>query len=323
MNVLLCLFILLLVHTNAQANKSDIGFAFSGAGGRIGQHVALAEALLEGKYPGPPIRPGYLSGASSGAITSVLLNAVIEHKEKGIGNFTWDYVKNTLFHLQTSDIIDDSVWGILRIEENIRYGYFLDNTPMMTFLKRNFDLAGYSKFGDLYIPTSISLVNQSSGLSHRFWSDDPQYFHLDLLELVIASTALPLAFVPRKVTGLGDTLWIDGGTGIDTLPVFPLLHRKEVNSIYIACYSSALTSGGDSEPAWLDGLLLLKNGLAAIDDMRVDLFSGGLDMVSNQNVKPSFSFIPSLNQTFSTLDFDHEELEYTLVFFSTNNIQIS
>jgi len=128
----------------------------------------------------------------------------------------------------------------------------------------------------------------------------------------MASTALPVAFVTRKVTGFGDTLWIDGGTGIDTLPVAPLLLRKEVNTIYIACYGSALTSGGGSEPEWLDGLLLLKNGLAAIDDMRVDLFIGGLDMVSDQNVKPSYFYIPNLNQTFSTLDFDHEELEYTL-----------
>jgi len=300
---------LLFVHAQA----SGVGLAFSGAGGRIGQHIALAEALIEGTYPGAqPIRPGYLSGASSGAITSVLLNAVIQHKETGVGNWTWDVIKSILFHLQTGDVIDDSILGILRIEENIRNGFILDNTPLINFLKRNFQTAGYNKFGDLYIPTSISLVNQSSGLTHRFWSDDPQYAKLDLLDLVIGSSSLPLAFLPRKINGLGDTIWIDGGTGIDTLPVYPLLQRKEVTSIFTACYNSAFTSGGGSEPAWLDNLLLLKNGLAAIDDMRVDLFVGGVDIVSSQTTKPAYMYIPALNQTFSVLDFDHEQLEYTL-----------
>jgi len=155
-------------------------------------------------------------------------------------------------------------------------------------------------------------VNQSSGLTHRFWSDDPQYANLDLVELVVGSSSLPLAFIPRKIQGLGDTIWIDGGTSIDTLPVYSLLHRPEVSSIYIVCYGSALTSGGATVPEWLDDILLLKNALAALDDMRVDLFAGGLDMVSSQLVKPAYSFIPKLNQTFSVLDFDEEKLEYTL-----------
>lgn len=37
------------------------------------------EALYKGLYPaGKPIRPDYLSGASSGALSAVALNAIIQ-----------------------------------------------------------------------------------------------------------------------------------------------------------------------------------------------------------------------------------------------------
>lgn len=47
-----------------------------------------------------------------------------------------------------------------------------------------------SKFGELYLPTAISLVNQTSGDSIRLWSDDPQYADLDLLDVVMASAGI-------------------------------------------------------------------------------------------------------------------------------------
>jgi predicted acylesterase/phospholipase RssA len=49
----------------------------------------------------------------------------------------------------------------------------------------------------------------------RLWSTDPQHANLDLLEVMMASTALPIAFKPREIQGMGKTLFIDGGTGKD------------------------------------------------------------------------------------------------------------
>ena len=56
-------------------------------------------------------------------------------------------------------------------------------------------------------------MNQSSGATVRLWSDDPRVNHLDLLDVVLASTSMPIAFPPVKIPGLGDDYWIDGGTG--------------------------------------------------------------------------------------------------------------
>jgi predicted acylesterase/phospholipase RssA len=36
---------------------------------------------------------------------------------------------------------------------------------------------------------------------------------IDLIDIMMASAALPIAFPPRIIPGLGNTTWIDGGTG--------------------------------------------------------------------------------------------------------------
>jgi len=291
-----------------------IGFAFSGAGGRIGQHAALMEALVKGLSPdGIKRRPSYLAGASSGAISAIALNAILQTEDEKLNNgFDWDDYKNLVFNLQTSDVYDNSAWGIARIlTYNIFEGYFLDNTPLRQYLAPYVQKMNYQTFGDLYLPTCITLVNQSSGLDVRLWSTDPQYKDIDLLDIIMATTALPMAFPPRQVNGLGSTIWIDGGTGIDTLPVFPLLHHPNVTEVYAVVYGSALTSGGAQLPSYLSDILLLVNAIATINDMRVDLFAGAFDIAARSSI-PSFSYMPDLNQTFSALDFDEEKVEYTL-----------
>ena len=62
------------------------------------------------------------------------------------------------------------------------------------------------------------------------WSDDPVHGKLDLVEVLMASTALPIAFQPRQITGLPGN-FIDGGTGDDTLPIAPLIEKGTVNTM--------------------------------------------------------------------------------------------
>lgn len=307
-------FILILCLQVSEIFGKGIGFAFSGAGGRIAQHGALMEALNKGLYPaGKPIRPDYISGASSGAISAVALNALIQTAEQKLPNgFTWDDYKKLVFDLTTGDVFDNSWEGITKImTHNIFAGYFLDNTPLRKYLEPWIKKMNYSQFGDLYIPTAISLVNQSSGNSHRFWSTDPRYRNINLLDMIMGSASLPIAFSPMKIDGLGDTIWIDGGTGIDTIPVEALIQNPDVTEMYLICYGSAFTSGGSGLPDYLADIYLLANALATINDMRVDLFYGALDNAVNSHVT-TYTFIPDLNQTFSALDFDHEKLEYDL-----------
>jgi len=223
------------------------------------------------------------------------------------------YTKKNLFDLTNNDIYDTTPEGIAEIfVYNIPHGYILNNSHLKNFLQTFSEQMNYRKLSDLYLPTSISIVNQSSGDTVRLWSDDPSVSNLDLLEVVMASTAMPIAFPITYINGLGKTKWIDGGTGIDTIPAYPLLHRNGVNELYIICYGSALTSGGSGDlPIILDDIDILKNSLATINDMRVDLFAGAIEMAASSKIS-SYVYIPHLNQSFSALEFDYEKLEYQL-----------
>jgi hypothetical protein len=66
--------------------------------------------------------------------------------------------------LTTSDVYDNSVTGIAKIfTYNIFEGYFLDNANLRKFMTQFADRIGYKKLGDLYFPTCLTVVNQSSG----------------------------------------------------------------------------------------------------------------------------------------------------------------
>jgi len=294
-------------------NGKGVGFAFSGAGGRLAQHAALMESLVMGLHPSSnKVRPSYITGASSGSISAVALNAVLQTMDgKMDPPFTWDDYKMLVFNLTAGQVYDDSYEGLAKIlTVNIFEGYLLDTTPLQNLLGPFFHAHGYVRLGDLYIPTCISLVNQSNGEDYRVCSTNPDHSNLDLLEVVMASTAIPMAFEPRTVTGLGDTLWIDGGTGMDTAPAYPLLMNPNVTEIYIICYNSMLWSaGGNNLPFPLVDIAILKNLVAVIEAMRVDFFMGVIDMAAQARI-PSYLYMANLNTTWSALDFDHEKQQY-------------
>eukprot|EP01114_Cavostelium_apophysatum_P012857 TRINITY_DN2980_c0_g1_i1.p1 TRINITY_DN2980_c0_g1~~TRINITY_DN2980_c0_g1_i1.p1 ORF type:complete len:342 (+),score=61.73 TRINITY_DN2980_c0_g1_i1:104-1129(+) len=321
-SMLLALLACALLHCSSAAfnpnpkGSGGIAFAFSGAGGRIAQHCALMESLVRGLNPsGKQVRPDVLSGASSGSISAVALNAIIYTEEHNLTNgFGWDDYKELMFTITSSDIYDNSWEGIAKIfAVNVFEGYFLDNSRLGPFLQPYLLKMGFNKLSDLPIPTAISIVNQTSGDSIRLWSNDPANADLDLLDIMIASASIPVAFPPKLIPSIDPvTLWIDGGTGIDTLPVYAPLHDAQVDELYVICYDGAFTSGGALDlPYYLQDLTLLKNSVAAIEDMRVDLFNGGIDIAQRSNVT-SWLYMPSLNESFSALDFDHEKLQYML-----------
>jgi len=288
-----------------------VGWAFSGAGGRIAQHAALMSALFNGTYPnGKPMRPAYLSGASSGALSAVLLNMIMQTQDQGLGSkgVSFEDYKAFLFSVKNTDIYSDD---LLLIPSNVAKGYILDSTPFENTVNRFLTKMGYFTLGDLYIPTCISVVDRDTGFTQRLWSDDPNCAQLDLLEVLMASTALPIAFTPRQIHGLPSTQYfIDGGTGEDTLPVVPLLARSEVSTIYALVYNSALTSGGSDLPFPLNSIALLGNTMAVINDFRVDLYVAALEIAANNLNKTSYLYDPVLPQTYSVLDFKDEKQEF-------------
>jgi len=288
-----------------------VGFSFSGAGGRISQHAALMSCLINGTYPlGQKIRPSFLAGASSGAVSSVMLSAVLQCQETGKCGITWTDYLNLLFTMDDNDVFASGPLDIAKIlTHNVPNGYILDNTPFQKSLRRWLKAMNYTTLADLYIPTAISVVDKNSGHTTRLWSDDPSVNWLSLEEVIMASTALPIAFQTRSITGLpGD--WMDGGTGVDTLPTVALLERDEVKTIYILVYNNAFSSGGATLPFPLNSVDILVNSIATINDMRVDLFDAGLDVVEADKNRTSFLYLPTLPKNYSVLDFSDGKAEY-------------
>lgn len=245
MIIFLVTFVLIVV---ARSKNNGIAFSFSGAGGRISQHAALMSCLVNGTFPsGTPIRPDYLAGASSGALSAVLLSAILQTQEQHLSyGISFDEYKQLLFSLNNGDIFADDALAIAEIfTNNIPKGYILDVSPFEATLSKWLSQMNYYKLSDLYIPTAISVVERNTGETKRLWSDDPRHANLSLLEVLMASTALPIAFQPRTITGFPGT-YIDGATGGDALPVVALLDRPEVKTIYAVVYNSAFSSGGAS-----------------------------------------------------------------------------
>lgn len=296
--------------------SGGIAFSFSGAGGRIAQHLALMEALVTGQNPsGNKIRPDVVAGASSGAISAIALNAILKTQEQNITDgFGWDDYKELVWGMSSGDVYDNSWLGVAEIlTKNVFYGYLLNNAPLEEYMGPYLQKMGFNKMSDLYIPTQLSIVNQTSGDSIRLWSNDPAVADVNLLDVLIASASMPVVFPPKLIPSYDPiTLWVDGGTGIDTLPVYGPLHDAKVDELYIICYGGAFTAGGALDlPPLLQDLLLVKNTVAMFEDMRVDLFNGGVDIAARSNVT-SYMYMPNLNETFSALDFDHEKYEYLL-----------
>eukprot|EP01116_Phalansterium_solitarium_P024033 TRINITY_DN8674_c0_g1_i3.p1 TRINITY_DN8674_c0_g1~~TRINITY_DN8674_c0_g1_i3.p1 ORF type:complete len:330 (+),score=82.00 TRINITY_DN8674_c0_g1_i3:194-1183(+) len=305
---------LLVLYVLSSTAATGVGFAFSGAGGHIAQQVALMESLVLGLTPsGQMIRPTHISGVSAGAINAVALNAILKTMDTNDPNgLTFESYKAQVFNMTDSAVYDDTWEGMAKIfTHNIPAGFILDNTPMATFLAKQLELFNCTKLKDLYLPTEITLVNQSSGLDVRLWSTDPVDGELDLLEVLLATSAMPIAFPTRTVTGFPGSVFIDGGTCIDIIPSQALVDNPDVGVLYMLGFNSIMGTAGGNLPPKLNHVLLLKNVLAAFVDQQVDFVMGSIDIAAKSSTK-AFTYIPGFAQEFSALDFQQEKLQYDL-----------
>ncbi len=181
----------------------------TGAAARIPQEAALLEQLY---YSGELKDVTFISGVSSGALNAVILNAILERK------YTWKRYRELLFSITNQSIFTSS-------NQNLP----VNTEPLRQLLTKVLhDTLGYRKLKDLPYPTSLSTVS----LSIKSWADltyrlsnkkinaesDPE---LDLVEVLMASTAFPLAFPPVRISKnktLPEGRFIDGGTTTDFIP---------------------------------------------------------------------------------------------------------
>ena len=199
-------------------HSEGTAIVITGAAARIPQEAALLEQLY---YSGDMKNVVFISGVSSGALNAVMLNAILDRK------YTWKQYRNLLFSITNKDVFYSTDKPLP-----------VNTDPLRELLTKVLhDTLGYKKLRDLPYPTSLSTVslNIKSWADHTFrlsnlkinMESDPE---LDLVEVLMASTAFPLAFPPVRISRnstLPDGRFIDGGTTADYIPYRAVLEFEK------------------------------------------------------------------------------------------------
>ncbi len=209
--------------------RNGMAIILTGAAARLPQEAALLEEL---EKRGLLKNLVFISGVSSGALNSVLLNGI------KTGKITWDEYKNILFNLRNSDIF---------IREGRRFP--VNTKPArQTYKKTVEDILEYHRIGDLPITTSISLTNvkrlslKKTNYRMCSWKINKESdTTLGLIDIMMASSAFPIVFPPVRIANvktIPDTEYVDGGVGADLVPYQALLEFEKfrgfgVEKVYI------------------------------------------------------------------------------------------
>jgi len=240
----------------------------------------------------------------------VAVNAVLKSKANGDKKFTWNDYTNILFGLKDGSIFDTSISGIFKIlTHNVEHGYFLDTTPLKTTIQSLTSKMGFNKFGDLFIPTIISIVDKDTGFTLRIKSDDPRYSNLSLVDIMMASSAIPIAFPPQLVSGLSNGYLIDGATGQDEIPVYGLLHSnlsQPIDKLYIIARQFYY---GPDVPFVLKPIQIVVNSIEALEYLRQSLYLSGLEEARSIKI-PTFEYIPELPHHYGMFSFDQQKPQW-------------
>jgi predicted acylesterase/phospholipase RssA len=287
-----------------------VGFVFSGASARIAQEAALTQALVEGLTPsGRKILPDVLAGASAGSLNAVMVNAILDPRK----DFDWDfYTQEFLFPLKNRDIYRFN--GLSMFTESAIF----DTSPLEELLNRFIvDKMGYRTFGDLYLPTFISAIKRSTGKAVRLNSRNPQHAGLSVVEIVMASSAIPASFPPVRIKGLPG-LFIDGGTGRDGIPVEAMKSEK-CDELYVISKMrneqlKKRDAGLQAHPHVSKGLIgIAESAILSFDYMQDAVFYCELDRAVDIAVKKkgkAFLYQPVLSKNYPLLNFNTQKEQY-------------
>jgi len=214
--------------------QKKTGFVFSGAAALIAQEGAITQALIEGRtLSTSPVKPDVVAGTSSGSLNSIATNAVLDPKVE----FYWDEedkpergYKQILSNIRNHDVYK---FGILPLIE----GAILDTRPLRKTLEHIVnDTMGYETMGDLYLPTYLATVERDTGKPVRIYSKNPDHADLLVVDVLMCSTAIPVAFPPQKIHYKDgkefNSKFFDGGTGPDGIPVEAMVDEN-CSEIYV------------------------------------------------------------------------------------------
>jgi NTE family protein len=243
---------------NEKLTGKTIGLVLSGGGVKGVAHVGIIKALLE-----RDIYPDIVSGASAGAVVGAL------------------YANG----IQPSDML-----SFFKETPLLKYNLFTINKPGL------FDTNKYLIYFEKYFPINAfeALEKQLHVVVTNLQDGQPEFFNKgELLNIVLASAALPPVFSPVSIDG---TLYADGGI-MNNFPIEPLI---DTTQFIIGSYTTSLKKVGKAE---------LKNSLQL--SQRANL----LMLHSNVREKlsiPDLLFTPKNLDTIGVLDKKGIEKAYTI-----------
>ncbi|MCB0837336.1 MAG: patatin-like phospholipase family protein [Bacteroidetes bacterium] len=292
--------------------EKRIAFVISGAAAFIGQEVALCKALIEGLYPkGEKIKPIVLAGASSGSLSSVLVDGVLRNKANPQEGVSWDQIENDiLFPLKNKNIFTK---GILAgtaddVLTTVFKGYILNTKPLRKTLEKfvsGSSFMGYEKLGDVQSHLFLSSVSRETALPTRFDSQNPQHKELKMVDVLMASTAIPAAFPHQVIQGMPGH-WTDGGFGTDSVPIAPLTQLPKFDEVYVITYDHRPKEINQKEDRFIGNLsFALKNMLSAAFPLQL---MGALSLVNDES--KAFVYMPVVSGNYSFLNFGEMQPQF-------------
>jgi len=214
-----------ITETIYQKPRSGLAIIMTGAAARIPQEAALLEELDKRGMLKDLV---FISGVSSGALNSVLLNGILSNK------ISWKEYKDILFNLKNSDIY---------IQDKKKIP--VNTSPARSlFVKIVEDRMGFFSIDDLPYTTSISITELKElvpkkpvyRMCNRKINEESDTT-IGLVNLMMASAAIPIVFPAVRITD-ATTIprheYIDGGLGEDHVPYRALLEFEKFRGFGVA-----------------------------------------------------------------------------------------
>lgn len=301
------------IETISFEKREGTAVVITGAAARIVQEAALLENL---QNTGWLSNICFISGTSSGALNTVMLNAILENE------FSWERYHSILFNINNDDIF-------------IRKGRELpvNNIPFRKLLTSVInDSLGYKSIGDLPYNSSISISDvdivppfsktyRLSNLSINTESN-PGF---NLVEALLASTAIPILFPSARFQepySLPNSSFVDGGFADDHIPYQAVLQYEKyrgygVDTLIIVSRKSDSGRGINNEVrnfGNIDSRVFYKLGFW-VDNLARNGFLKSMRELQQYNPElaaHTYVYIPDFEEDFALLDFTELKKQYTV-----------
>ncbi len=295
----------------AYSKRVGTALVITGAAARIVQEAALLEHLHKNGWLSDIC---FISGTSSGAINTVMLNGILEKK------YSWNQYTSLLFSLHNQDVFTRTGRSL---PVNI--------APLENLLMKVVnDSLCYTNIGDLPIKSSISVsavdIVPPFATTYRLSNvkinneSNPAY---NLVETLLASTAIPILFPPANFNesfGLPNSSFVDGGVSDDHIPYEAVLQFEKyrgmgVDTLIIVSRKSdtrqqlrnEVENFGNTDSRTIDKLGRWIDNLAAngfIKSMK-EIQQKYPDLAAR-----TYVYIPDFDENFALLDFTEMKHQY-------------